>query len=50
MPRLHLLPWPIALTLLVVLTIVLGRILGSVAIEVFRYIGDFASKALSGSR
>ena len=49
MPRLHLLPWPIALGLLVVLTLLLGRVLGDVAIGAFRYLGDLASKALSGS-
>jgi uncharacterized membrane protein len=49
MPRPHLLPWPLALALLVVVTVIVGRVLGSMTITVFRYAGDVASKALSGS-
>jgi hypothetical protein len=46
MPRLRLLPWPIALVLLVVLCLVLGQLLGEFAVTVFRWLGRTAVRAL----
>jgi len=46
MPRLRLVPWPIALVLLVVLCLVLGQVLGEFAVAVFRWLGRTAVRAL----
>jgi hypothetical protein len=46
MPRLKLLPWPIALVLLVVLCVVLGQLLGEFLVIVFTWLGRTAVRAL----
>jgi hypothetical protein len=46
MPRLRLLPWPIALVLLIVVCIVLGQLLGQFVVVVFTWLGRTAVRAL----
>jgi hypothetical protein len=46
MPRLRLLPWPIALVLLIVVCIVLGQLLGQFLVVVFTWLGRTAVRAL----
>ncbi len=46
MPRLKLLPWPIALVLLVVVCVALGQLLGEFLVIVFTWVGRTAVRAL----
>ena len=46
MPRLKLLPWPIALVLLIVVCVVLGQLLGQFLVVVFTWLGRTAVRAL----
>jgi hypothetical protein len=46
MPRLRLLPWPIALVLLLAVCVALGQLLGEFLVIVFTWLGRTAVRAL----